>query len=67
MTEDAKPGLDLKPNDNSDSRIKFEQEDFNLFEETDLSKLVRMNNDESSYDDGDFSVEFDSFDEGGLF
>lgn len=67
MTEDTKLGLKIEANDDSDSRIKFEQDDFNLFEDTDLSKLVRLSEDESSYDDGGFSADFDSFDEGGLF
>lgn len=67
MTEDAKPGLDFKANEDSNARTKFEQEDFNLFEEADLSKLVRLNDDVSSYDDGGLSIEFDNFDEGGLF
>lgn len=71
MTEDAKPGLSFKTNDDSDARIKFAQnavEDaINLFEENDLGRLVRLNTDETSYDDGGFSSDFDSFDDGSLF
>ena len=73
MTEDAKPGLNFKATDNSDVRDEYEKgviDDAatNLFEEADLGRLVRLDLDDSGFDDGDFGAfDADSFDGGSLF